>query len=124
MGWTVSMLRGRDGSVYTGATNDLARRLERHQAGRASVYTRSRLPVQLVFSEPARGRSAALRREWALKHLTRAEKLALLRRRDGRRLHRRVVGPRAPTPRSHGPKKPPARPRPATTMSRCRWRSR
>src|SRR5260370_24043741 len=94
MGWTVSMLRGRDGSVYTGATNDLARRLERHQAGRASAYTRSRLPVQLVFSEPARGRSAALRREWALKRLTRAEKLALLRRRGGRRLQRRGWGPR------------------------------
>jgi putative endonuclease len=85
------MLRCRDGSVYTGATNDLARRLERHQAGRASAYTRTRLPVQLVFSEPARGRSAALRREWALKRLTRAEKLALLRRRGGRRLNRRRV---------------------------------
>lgn len=90
------MLRCRDGSVYTGATNDLARRLERHRTGRASAYTRTRLPVQLVFSEPARGRSAALRREWALKRLTRAEKLALLRRRGGRRSHRRVSGPGTP----------------------------
>ncbi len=96
MGWTVYMLRCRDGSVYTGATNDLARRLERHRAGRASAYTRTRLPVQLVFSEPARGRSAALRREWALKRLTRAEKLALLRRRGGRRSHRWVSGPGTP----------------------------
>ena len=82
--------------MYTGATNDLARRLKRHQAGQASAYTRTRLPVQLVFSEPARGRSAALRREWALKRLTRAEKLALLRRRGGRRFHRRMWGPSTP----------------------------
>jgi putative endonuclease len=72
------MLRCRDGSLYTGCTNDLAGRLERHRAGRGARYTRSRLPVRLVFSEPAQDRSAALRREAALKQLTRAEKLELL----------------------------------------------
>ena len=73
------MLRCRDGSVYTGATNDLARRLARHQQGRASAYTRSRLPVELVLVLPVRGRSLALRRESALKRLSHAEKMALLR---------------------------------------------
>ena len=77
-GWLVYMLRCRDGTLYTGATNDLARRLDRHAAGRGSRYTRSRLPVRLVFSEPARDRGAALRREAALKRLTRREKLALV----------------------------------------------
>ncbi len=76
--WRVYILRCRDGSLYTGATNDIARRLERHGAGKASRYTRSRRPVALVYEEPARDRSAALRREAALKRLTRAEKLALL----------------------------------------------
>jgi putative endonuclease len=86
------MLRCSDGSMYTGATNDLARRLKQHQAGLGSAYTRARLPVQLVFSEPASGRSSALRREWAFKRLTRAEKLALLRRRSRRRFRRRISG--------------------------------
>jgi len=73
------MLRCGDGSVYTGATNDLARRLARHQQGRASAYTRSRLPVELLFVQPVRGRGVALRKESALKKLSHAEKLALAR---------------------------------------------
>lgn len=76
--WHVYLLRCRDGTLYAGATNDLARRLARHAAGRGARYTRSRLPVRLVFSEPARDRGAALRREAALKRLTRREKLALV----------------------------------------------
>jgi putative endonuclease len=79
-GWRVYMLRCRDGSIYTGATNDLARRLATHAAGRGGRYTRSRLPVVLAWSAPARGRGGALRREAALKRLTRAEKLALIAR--------------------------------------------
>jgi putative endonuclease len=74
------MLRCGDGSLYTGCTNDLAARVERHRAGRGARYTRSRLPVRLVFSEAAADRGAALRREAALKQLSREEKLALLRR--------------------------------------------
>lgn len=74
------MLRCRDGSLYTGCTNDLDARLERHRSGRGARYTRSRLPVRLVFSEPAEDKSAALKREAALKQLTRREKLALLGR--------------------------------------------
>jgi putative endonuclease len=83
----VYLLRCRDGSLYAGATNDLERRVATHAKGRASRYTRSRLPVVLVHCERARDRSAALRREAALKRLTRAEKLALVagaRRRRGR----------------------------------------
>jgi putative endonuclease len=72
------MLRCRDGSLYTGATNDLAGRVAAHAAGRGARYTRSRLPVELAWSEPARGRSGALKREAALKRLSRAEKLTLV----------------------------------------------
>jgi len=56
----------------------LGRRLKAHAAGNGARYTRSRLPVALVYRERARDRSAALRREAALKRLTRAEKLALI----------------------------------------------
>ena len=77
-GWRVYLLRCGDGSLYAGATNDMARRLARHAAGRGGRYTRSRLPVVLVYEEPVRGRSAALKREAALKRLTRAQKLALV----------------------------------------------
>ncbi len=76
--WRVYILRCRDGSLYTGTTNDLGRRVERHAAGRGARYTRSRLPVALAYEEHARDRGAALRREAALKALTRAEKLALI----------------------------------------------
>jgi putative endonuclease len=75
------MLRCRDGTLYTGATNNLERRLATHGRGKGAAYTRARLPVKLVWSEPAEDRSAALRREAALKRLTRAEKLRLIGRR-------------------------------------------
>jgi len=76
--WRVYILRCGDGTLYTGATNDLPRRLAAHAAGLGARYTRSRLPVALAWSAPARGRSAALRREAALKRLSRAEKLRLI----------------------------------------------
>jgi putative endonuclease len=76
-GWWVYLLRCRDGSLYAGATNDLERRVSAHARGRGGRYTRSRLPVTLVHSERAADRGAALRREAAVKRLTRAEKLAL-----------------------------------------------
>jgi len=72
------MLCCRDGSLYTGITNDLPKRLVRHGAGTASAYTRSRRPVRLVFQERQRDRSAALRREAALRRLSRVQKLALV----------------------------------------------
>jgi predicted GIY-YIG superfamily endonuclease len=73
------MLRCRDGSLYTGITNDLSRRLARHGAGKASAYTRTRRPVRLVYTERQPTRSAALHREATVRRLSRAAKLALLR---------------------------------------------
>ncbi|MGH2856457.1 MAG: GIY-YIG nuclease family protein [Solirubrobacteraceae bacterium] len=72
------MLRCRDGSLYTGWTSDLERRLARHAAGRASRYTASRLPVQLAFALPMPDRGSARREEARIKRLTRAAKLALI----------------------------------------------
>ena len=62
-GWCVYMLRCRDGSLYTGITNDVPRRLAAHAAGKGAAYTRSRCPVSLVYREAAKDRGAALRRE-------------------------------------------------------------
>ena len=73
----VYLLRCRDGSLYTGITNDLARRLEAHQRGTASAYTRSRRPLAHAYREVLPDRGAALRREAAIKRLPRAAKLAL-----------------------------------------------
>jgi predicted GIY-YIG superfamily endonuclease len=83
-GWTVYMLRCRDGSLYTGMTNDLARRLAAHRTGRGAAYTRSRLPVRLVYVEGRRSRGAALSREAQIKRLNRRAKLVLTER-GGRR---------------------------------------
>jgi putative endonuclease len=76
--WLVYILLCRDGSLYTGITNDLPKRLAAHAAGRASKYTCSRLPVQLTYSELQRSKSAALKREAAIKKLSRKEKLLLV----------------------------------------------
>ncbi len=72
------MLRCRDGSLYTGAAKDVQARLRQHQAGRASRYTRARLPVTLAWSRPCPGWSAALRAEARIKGLRRAQKEALV----------------------------------------------
>ena len=74
----VYILRCGDESLYTGATTDLERRLEQHGAGQASRYTRSRLPVVVVWSREVEDWSAALKEERRIKRLSRAEKLALI----------------------------------------------
>ena len=74
----VYMLRCRDGSLYTGWTSDLDRRLARHVAGKASRYTASRLPVELAAAWPMPGRGAAMREEARIKRLDRSAKLELL----------------------------------------------
>ncbi len=76
--WFVYMLRCADGSLYTGITNDLTRRLQQHNAGTASRYTRSRLPVAIVYQEEQTSRSHALKREFAIKSLSRHEKESLV----------------------------------------------
>ena len=67
-----------DGSLYTGWTNDMKKRLSSHNCGRGSKYTRSRLPVTPVYVEFLQSRSDALKREAAIKKLTRAGKLELI----------------------------------------------
>jgi len=76
--WFVYILRCADGTLYTGVTLDLDRRCRQHNAGTASRYTRSRLPAKLIYREQQNGRGAALKREVAIKRLTRPEKLALI----------------------------------------------
>jgi putative endonuclease len=74
----VYMLRCADGSLYTGWSSDLPRRLRQHQAGSASRYTASRLPVELALARAMPDRSAAMREEARIKALSRSRKLALL----------------------------------------------
>jgi uncharacterized protein (TIGR02453 family) len=74
MSWYVYVARCRDDSLYTGITTDPARREAAHNAGRGAAYTRSRRPVRLVHLEPAADRGDALRRELAIKRLTRSAK--------------------------------------------------
>lgn len=90
MAWWVYLVRCRDGSLYAGCAVDVAARVERHNAGTGARYTRSRLPVRLVFSRKVKDRSAALRSELALKRLTREEKLALVAKGAAARLPRFV----------------------------------
>ena len=78
MAWYVYILRCGDGSLYAGYTNDIPRRLARHQSGRGAKYTRSRLPVALAYQEELPDKSAALRREAAVKRMTRPQKLSLI----------------------------------------------
>ena len=74
----VYMLRCKDGSLYTGWTNDLEHRLAMHNSGRGAKYTRGRGPLELVYSEELPDKEAALRHECAIKKLRREQKLALL----------------------------------------------
>lgn len=77
--WLLYVLKCRDNTLYTGITNDLPRRISQHNNGAASRYTRSRLPVKLLFSEPCRGRSQALKKEYAMKRLSRKKKEEYIR---------------------------------------------
>jgi uncharacterized protein (TIGR02453 family) len=80
MAWHVYVARCGDGTLYTGITTDPARRESAHNAGRGAAYTRSRRPVRLIHVEPAADRGAALRRELAIKRLSRHEKERLVTR--------------------------------------------
>lgn len=74
----VYMLSCGDGSLYTGIAADVEKRLRQHQSGAGAKYTRSHLPVTLVYQECLPDKSAALRREYAIKQLPRAKKLLLV----------------------------------------------
>src|SRR5438552_14093162 len=75
--WFVYVLRCADGSLYTGIAKDVARRCQQHNDGTASRYTRSRLPVELIYHEAHPSQSSALKREAAIKAMNRREKLAM-----------------------------------------------
>ena len=77
MTWTY-ILRCADGTYYTGWTNDPGRRLRAHNAGRGAKYTRSRLPVELVYLESFDTKEEAMSREWQIKHMSRADKEKLI----------------------------------------------
>ena len=68
-----------DGSFYTGWTNDLQKRLRLYNQGKASKYTRSRLPVRLVYMEEHQTKQEAMKREYAIKQLSRQDKMQLIR---------------------------------------------
>ena len=68
----------KDGSLYTGWTNDIIERLHKHNAGTGAKYTRSRRPVKLVFLETHRTKSEAMRREASIKKMSRTDKLLLI----------------------------------------------
>ena len=78
MSWYVYILRCGDGTLYTGITDDIPRRLAAHRSGKGAKYTRGRGPLAVVYREPGGDKSAALRRELEVKALSREQKLALI----------------------------------------------
>lgn len=79
MRYFVYILRCVDGSLYTGMTNDLKKRMRMHAAGKASAYTRAKGAVKMVYTERKKDRGFALRREAEIKRWPRSQKLALIR---------------------------------------------
>lgn len=75
--WKLYILQCKDGTLYTGITNDLQKRLEQHRSGNGAKYTRGRSPLTLCYTENCDSYSCALRRELQIKKLSRQEKLAL-----------------------------------------------
>ena len=78
MFWYVYMLRCGDGTLYTGVTDDVERRLAAHRAGKGAKYTRGRGPLELVYQEQVPDKSAALRREYQIKRLPKQDKEGLI----------------------------------------------
>lgn len=78
MNWYVYILRCKDDTLYCGITPDMKRRLEQHRSGKGAKYTRGRGPLELVYCEALPSHSDALKREIAIKRLTRAQKLDLI----------------------------------------------
>jgi putative endonuclease len=76
--WMVYLLQCSDGTLYCGCTNDLNKRIEKHNAGTGAKYTKARRPVVLVYWEWVENKSAALKREYAIKQLSRQQKMELI----------------------------------------------
>ena len=81
--WYVYILRCADGTLYTGSTDDVQRRLAVHNSGKGAKYTRGRGPVEVVYTEECESYSAALKREYAIKQLSRQEKWNLIQKQGG-----------------------------------------
>ena len=81
--WTVYILECGDGTLYTGITDDLPQRLKAHAEGKGAKYTRGRGPLRLRYQEQQPDKSAALKRELALKRLRKSEKLAMIYEKEG-----------------------------------------
>ncbi|MCB6201274.1 GIY-YIG nuclease family protein [Extibacter muris] len=77
------ILKCKDGTLYTGWTNDLEKRLNAHNCGKGSKYTRMRRPVELVYYEEYVSKNEAMSREYAIKHMKRKEKEGLLKKAEG-----------------------------------------
>ena len=75
--WKLYILRCGDGTLYTGITTDVEKRLEAHRTGKGAKYTRGRGPLELVYTEECESYSSALKREYAIKQLSKGEKVAL-----------------------------------------------
>jgi putative endonuclease len=76
--WYVYIIQCSDGSLYTGVTTDISRRVKAHNEKSGGSYTRIRAPVKLVYQEPAQNQSTALKREAQIKRWTKEKKLALI----------------------------------------------
>ena len=76
--WCVYILKCKDGTLYTGSTDDFEKRLAAHRSGKGAKYTRGRAPLTPVYLEPCEDHSSACKREYAVKQLTRQQKLALI----------------------------------------------
>ena len=76
--WVVYILKCGDGSLYTGITNDFEKRLKAHRAGKGAKFTKGRGPLNVVYLDEQPDRSQALKTEWAIKKLSRKEKLVLV----------------------------------------------
>lgn len=78
--WLLYILKCSDGTFYTGITNDLVKRVESHNSGKASRYTRARVPVSVIYKEGCRNKSSALKKELRIKALSRPEKEEYMRK--------------------------------------------
>lgn len=79
MKWSLYIVTCSDGTLYTGITTDIQRRIEEHNALKGAKYVRGKVPVKLVYSEEYATMQEAARREWAVKKMTRADKLKLIK---------------------------------------------
>lgn len=83
MSWMVYILECEDGSLYTGITTDMNRRIQEHKSGKGGNYTRSHKPLRLVYTESCRDRSDASKREYEIKALSRKKKLEMISEETG-----------------------------------------